>query len=54
MDAILRCGGGVYTFANNEPSTHLNGNELLGLLEKYDYKFRINLKRAFKLALTEG
>jgi len=33
-------------FANNEPVTLLNGAELLGLLKKHGYAFRINLQEA--------
>lgn len=35
-----------YSFAKDKPLTLLNGNELLGLLEKHGYKFRINLAEA--------
>lgn len=42
-------GADAYAFANNEPVTLMNGAELLGLLEKHGYKFRINLKEARKL-----
>lgn len=37
-------GGDAYAFANNEPVTLLNGAELLGLLKKHGYTFRINLQ----------
>jgi hypothetical protein len=39
-------GADAYAFANNEPITLLNGAELLGLLRKHGYKFRINLEEA--------
>lgn len=42
-------GSDSYTFAQNEPITLLNGAELLGLLEKHGYKFRINIAEARKL-----
>lgn len=42
-------GTDAYTFAQNEPVTLLNGSELLGLLEKHGYKFRINIVEARKL-----
>jgi restriction endonuclease len=39
-------GADSYAFANNEPVTLLNGAELLGLLKKHGYAFRINLQEA--------
>jgi restriction system protein len=39
-------GPEAYSFAKDKPLTLLNGNELLGLLEKHGYKFRINLAEA--------
>ena len=42
-------GGDAYAFANNEPVTLLNGAELLGLLKKHGYTFRINLEEARRL-----
>jgi restriction system protein len=42
-------GTDAYTFIQNEPVTLLNGSELLGLLKKHGYKFRINLEEARKL-----
>jgi|GEM_PF-2877236 len=42
-------GADAYTFAQNEPITLLNGAELLGLLEKHGYKFRIDISEARKL-----
>ena len=42
-------GADAYAFANNEPVTLLNGAELLGLLSKHGYSFRINLQEARKL-----
>ena len=44
-------GGDAYQFANNEPVTLLNGAELLGLLKKHGYTFRINLEEARSLNL---
>ena len=43
-------GADAYAFANNEPITLLTGAELLGLLEKHGYTFRINLQEARRLA----
>jgi hypothetical protein len=43
-------GAEAYAFANNEPVTLLNGAELLGLLKKHGYTFRINLEEARRLA----
>ncbi len=42
-------GSDAYAFANNEPVTLLNGAELLGLLRKHGYSFRINLQEARQL-----
>jgi restriction system protein len=42
-------GADAFTFAQNEPITLLNGSELLGLLAKHGYKFRINIAEARKL-----
>ena len=39
----------AYAFVQNEPVTLLNGSELLGLLEKHGYNFRINISEARKL-----
>jgi hypothetical protein len=39
-------GADAYAFANNEPITLLNGSQLLGLLKKHGYTFRINLQEA--------
>lgn len=51
-------GSDAYAFANNEPVTLLNGAELLGLLQKHGYSFRINLQEARKMiqsnVLTKG
>ena len=47
-------GGDAYAFANNEPVTLLNGAELLGLLKKHGYSFRVNLTEARQLKLTHG
>jgi Restriction endonuclease len=43
-------GADAYAFANNEPVTLLNGAELLGLLKKHGYSFRINLDQARQLS----
>lgn len=42
-------GADAYSFANNEPVTLLNGAELLGLLRRHGYGFRINLQEARRL-----
>jgi restriction endonuclease Mrr len=42
-------GADAYEFANNEPVTLLNGGQLLGLLEKHGYKFRIDLAEARRM-----
>jgi restriction system protein len=42
-------GPDSYGFAKDKPITLLNGAELLGLLEKYGYKFRIDLEEARRL-----
>jgi restriction system protein len=42
-------GPDAYGFAKDKPITLLNGEELLGLLEKYGYKFRIDLEEAKRL-----
>jgi len=47
-------GADAYTFAQNEPITLLNGSELLGLLAKHGYKFRINIAEARKLLKEAG
>lgn len=44
-------GADAYAFANNEPVTLLNGAELLGLLKKHGYDFRINLTEARQMKL---
>lgn len=43
-------GSDAYAFANNSPITLLNGAQLLGLLQKHGYSFRINLQEARALA----
>lgn len=43
-------GSESYSFAKDKPLTLLNGNELLGMLDKHGYKFRINLKEAKDMA----
>jgi restriction system protein len=42
-------GPDAYSFAKDKPITLLNGEELLGLLQKYGYAFRIDLAEAKKL-----
>jgi restriction system protein len=42
-------GPDAYSFAKDKPITLLNGEELLGLLQKYGYSFRINLVEAKRL-----
>jgi restriction system protein len=42
-------GPDAYSFAKDKPITLLSGEELLGLLEKYGYKFRIDLAEAKRL-----
>lgn len=42
-------GSDAYAFANGEPITLLNGAELLGLLKKHGYSFKINLQEARRL-----
>jgi restriction system protein len=42
-------GSDAYSFAQNEPVTLLNGSELLGLLAKHGYNFRINIEEARKI-----
>jgi restriction system protein len=43
-------GPDSYAFAKDKPLSLLNGRELLGLLEKHGYKFRIDLAEAKALA----
>jgi restriction system protein len=43
-------GSDAYAFANNSPITLLNGAQLLGLLEKHGYSFRIDMQEARALA----
>ena len=45
-------GADAYEFANNEPVTLLNGGELLGLLEKHGYSFRVDLAEARRIRAT--
>ncbi len=47
-------GSDAYAFAQNEPITLLNGAELLGLLAKHNYKFRINLSEAKKINIANS
>jgi restriction system protein len=44
-------GADAYAFANNEPVTLLSGAELLGLLIKHGYNFRIDLPEARRVKL---
>ncbi len=46
-------GADAYAFAQNEPVKLMTGAELLGLLEKHGYKFRINLAEARLLKSAE-
>jgi restriction system protein len=39
-------GADAYAFANNSPITLLNGGQLLGLLAKHGYSFRIDIREA--------
>ncbi len=43
----------AYAFANNKPVTLLNGDELLGLLSKHGYNFRIDWIEARRLQSDE-
>ena len=45
-------GSDAYAFAQNEPVTLLNGSQLLGLLGKHGYNFKINLSEARRLNLA--
>lgn len=45
-------GPDAYSFAKDKPLTLINGNELLGLLEKHGYKFRIDLAEAKQRAMV--
>jgi restriction system protein len=42
-------GPDSYAFIQNKPIQLINGSELLGLLEQYGYKFRIDLEEARRL-----
>jgi restriction system protein len=42
-------GPDAYSFAKDKPITLLNGEELLGLLQKYGYSFKIDLAEAKRL-----
>jgi restriction system protein len=44
-------GSDAYAFANNSPITLLNGAQLLGLLQKHGYSFRIDLREARMLSM---
>ncbi len=43
-------GGDAYDFAQSHPISLINGAQLLGLLEKHGYQFRIDLEEARFLA----
>lgn len=45
-------GSDSYEFAKDKPITLINGAELLGLLDKNGYKFRIDISEAKKLAAS--
>jgi restriction system protein len=47
-------GADAYAFANNSPITLLNGGQLLGLLAKHGYSFRIDIREARNLAIQGG
>ena len=42
-------GAEAYSFANNEPITLLDGAQLLGLLQKHGYQFRVDLAEARRM-----
>jgi restriction system protein len=42
-------GADAYSFANNEPITLLDGAQLLGLLQKHGYQFRVDLAEARRM-----
>jgi restriction system protein len=42
-------GADAYAFASNKPITLLNGAELLGLLRKHGYQFRVDLAEARRM-----
>jgi restriction system protein len=46
-------GSDAYEFAQNKPLKLFNGAQLLGLLEKAGYRFRIDLEEARALAKQE-
>jgi restriction system protein len=47
-------GPDAYEFAKGKPLTLLTGANLLQLLDKHGYRFRINLEEARALALDQG
>jgi restriction system protein len=47
-------GSDAYAFANNSPITLLNGAQLLGILEKHGYRFRIDLREARAMISQSG
>jgi len=47
-------GADAHAFANNEPVTLLDGAQLLGLLGKHGYNFKIDLHEARQLRLARG
>jgi restriction system protein len=47
-------GPDAYGFAKDKPLTLLNGQELLGLLQKYGYTFRIDLTEAKRINAANG
>lgn len=52
--STAKYGGDSYEFIKNKPITLIEGNQLLGLLDKHGYKFKIDLKDARKiLGLTQ-
>jgi restriction system protein len=47
-------GSDAYQFAQGYPVTLLSGNELLGLLQKHGYDFKIDLKEAKRMLKNES
>ena len=47
-------GPDSYAFAQGKPLTLINGSELLHLLEKNGYAFRINLEEARQIQRESG
>lgn len=47
-------GPDSYTFAGGKPLTLVNGGQLLAMLSKHEYGFRIDLAEAKKLAQDQA